>query len=126
MEIRGFRLSASGKAPGPCGKLRPSVLLLQVHPAVHARDLVSVAIEHQRWSFEEFAKPAFSGLAPAWMIHIGIHVGIEAVFRRRGKSPAVVRRLISAPDAHDGSRALEAILPRQNDTQRSTILIGQI
>src|SRR5215472_12326095 len=55
------------------------VVLFQVHAVVQAGDLIAVTVEHQRVALEDFAKAAFLGLAPAWVVHIGIHIRIEAV-----------------------------------------------
>src|SRR2546429_7246562 len=41
---------------------------------VQARDLIAIPVEHERGAFEDFAEAAFPGLAPARMIHVGIHV----------------------------------------------------
>src|SRR5689334_19607145 len=45
-----------------------SVIFSQVHPVVHAGDLIAIAIEHQRLDAlaeERAIEPAFGGLAPA-------------------------------------------------------------
>src|ERR1700720_2307332 len=53
------------------------VIFPQVHSAVETRHLIRVAVEHlRRRVFEESRQPDFLGLAPARMIHLGIHVGV--------------------------------------------------
>src|SRR2546429_3582933 len=49
---------------------------------VQARDLIAIPVEHERGAFEDFAEAAFPGLAPARMIHVGIHVRIKTVLVR--------------------------------------------
>src|SRR5690348_12859918 len=83
-------------------------ILFQIHPAIQAGDLIAIAIEHEGWTLGEFPQPALSGLAPARMIHIRIHVGIKAVFSRSRQTPAVDRLLVGEMNAHDCFRALEA------------------
>src|SRR5258708_35577430 len=61
------------------------VILLQIHPGVHACDLIAVAVEHQRISADDFAEAAFLGLAPERVIYFVLLVGIESVF---GGGPA--------------------------------------
>src|SRR2546423_777799 len=56
-----------------------SVVLLEVHAGVHARDLSAVTVEHQRFSLEELADAALGRLAPPWMVDVRIHVRVEAV-----------------------------------------------
>src|SRR2546422_9495129 len=54
-------------------------ILLQVHPGIEVGHLVSIAIKQQGLALREFPKAAFPRLAPAWVWHVWIHVGIEAV-----------------------------------------------
>src|SRR5690606_39190554 len=79
----------------------------QVHPCVHVRDLLRVAIEHQRVAAAELADTAFRGLAPARVIDIGIHVRVEAVLMGRGLHPRGDGLLLHEPDRDDGLDALE-------------------
>src|SRR3546814_14995978 len=60
----------------------------QVHAGIKRRDRRSIAVEHQRPPLGEFADAAFAALAPAGMVHIGVHIGIKAVFLRVGLVPA--------------------------------------
>src|SRR3546814_15148290 len=50
---------------------------LQVHAGIKRRDRRSIAVEHQRPPLGEFADAAFAALAPAGMVHIGVHIGIK-------------------------------------------------
>ena len=56
-----------------------SVIFLQVHAGVEAGDLVLITVEHEGIALEDFAEATLFGLAPARMVDVGIHVGIEAV-----------------------------------------------
>ena len=64
-----------------------SEILLEIHSSVEGRDLISIAVEHQSRPLEEFAYAAFFGLAPARMIDIGVHIGVETILVRRGFRP---------------------------------------
>src|SRR3954447_7934121 len=55
-----------------------SVVFLEIHLVVEARHLIAVAVEHQCRAFAELAQPALARLAPARMVHVRIHVRIEA------------------------------------------------
>src|SRR5439155_14240432 len=59
------------------------VILPEVQSSVEARDLIAVAVEHQRLAPEELADAPLGGLGPARMIDRRIHVRVEAVFARR-------------------------------------------
>src|ERR1019366_7827816 len=62
-------------------EIRISEILLQVHTVVEAGHLIAVAIEHLgRRILKEPGQADLFGLAPAGMIHLRIHIGIEAVF----------------------------------------------
>src|SRR3984893_5931932 len=57
---------------------RALVVFLQVHAVVQTGDLISVPVEHLGWRvLEESWQATFLGLAPARVIFIGIHIGIE-------------------------------------------------
>src|SRR5207249_7500665 len=84
----------------------PSEELLQVHAGVELAHLLLVAIEHQRLPplREEAARLAdapLGGLAPARVIHVGVHVGIEAIFGACGLDPRGGRLLLDEADLHD-------------------------
>src|SRR5215510_70705 len=91
-----------------------SVQLPQVHPGVERRDLVLVAVEHQRLAPPELADPSLGRLAPARVIHGWIDVGIEPVLLGRGRVPRRLGLLIDEPDPDDGLCALEPVLPRHH------------
>ena len=62
-----------------------SEIASEVEVFVEVRDLLPVAIEHQRRLLvgkQARTDAAFARLAPAWMVDIGIHVGVETVFSR--------------------------------------------
>src|SRR3954469_21628375 len=67
------------------------VVLLQIHAGVHARNLVAVAVEHQRPAFQELADAPLGRLAPPRVIDGGVDVRIEAVLLRRRFLPGVQR-----------------------------------
>src|SRR5215467_6805074 len=112
------------------GMLTTSIIPDQVHPRVHAGDLVPVTVEHQSLfgdalAEETFAQPPLSRLGPARMVALGIDVGIEAVFAGRVGGPIGRRLLFDEADLGNRLDALEAVLPRDNQTQRRPVLIGQ-
>src|SRR4029434_6775016 len=89
------------------------VVLLQVHARVERRDLIAVAVERQGLPAAELADAPLGGLAPARVVHRGIHVRVEAVLRGRGLLPCRLRLLAHEADPYDALRALEALLPRE-------------
>src|SRR5215472_13970653 len=95
-----------------------SVIDLEVHAVVEARDLLAVAVEHQGLALAEFAEPALAGLAPAGMIYRRVDVGVEAVFARIGDIPGAARHPALQFDFDDAFDALEAVLPRDDDPHR--------
>src|SRR5437773_12541156 len=54
-------------ALSPCALCPSLVVSLQIHPAVHAGHLITVAVEHQRLAPQELADAAFGRLRPARM-----------------------------------------------------------
>src|SRR5437899_7247070 len=101
------------------------VELLQIHPRVERRDLVRVAVEHERLAAPELADAPLGGLAPARVVDGGVHVGVEAVLLRRRFVPGRLRLLLGETDAHDRLRALEAVLPRDDHAHGRAVLVGQ-
>ena len=102
-----------------------SVIFLQVHAGVEAGDLVLITVEHEGVALEDFAEAAFFGLAPARMIDVGIHVGIEAVLVRVGEIPGCGRFFSDKFDFDDGLDALETVLPRNDHANGRAVLIGK-
>src|SRR5262245_24909530 len=100
------------------------VVLLEIHPGVQARDLLAVAVEHQRLPPEELADAPFGGLGPARMVDRRVDVREKAVFLRDRFLPRVQRLLLDEADPDDRFRALEAILPRHDDAERRAVLLG--
>src|SRR2546428_2994412 len=98
---------------------------LQIHPRVERRDLVRVAVEHERLAPAELADAPLGGLAPARVVDGGVHVGVEAVLLRRRLVPGRLRLLLGETDAHDRLRALEAVLPRDDDAHGRAVLVGE-
>src|SRR5690606_28896802 len=98
----------------------------QVHPAVERCDLVSVAVEHQRLAAPELANASLTRLTPAGMIDLRVHVRVEPVLARVRSHPGRARLLLDKADAYDGLDALEAILPRHDESQRCTVLVRQV
>src|SRR5262245_26397948 len=72
---------------------QPSELLLEVQVAVHALDLIRVAVEHQRSALQEFADAALGPLRPPWMVDHRVHVRVETVLVRRRALPGIERLL---------------------------------
>src|SRR5256712_12361343 len=75
------------------------VELLQIHPRVERRDLVRVAVEHERLAAAELADAPLGGLAPARAVDGGGHVGIEAVVLRRRLVPRRFRLVLCETEA---------------------------
>src|SRR5713226_4875291 len=98
------------------------MVFLQIHSVVHAGDLVAVAVEDHRGPREEFAETAFPGLAPAGMVHIGIDVGVEAVFLRRVAIPGGGKFFFLEADFYQRLDALIAVFPRDDHANRRAVL----
>src|SRR5450830_1884228 len=103
-------------------------IALQIHAAIQPGDIV-VAIEHQRLALarEEavLTDAPLGGLRPARVVDIRIDVGIKTVFLRRVDAPGSFRLFLKKADLDDRLGRLEAILPRQNNAHRRTVLVGQ-
>src|SRR5271169_1197553 len=98
------------------------VEFLEVHSAVHAGDLIAVAVEDYRRPCEDFSEAAFLGLAPARMVNVGINVGVETVFRGGIAIPGGGRLFFLETDFHQGLDALVSIFPGNDHADRSTVL----
>src|SRR5207244_3206409 len=83
------------------------------------RDLVRIAIEHQRWPPAEVADAPLGRLAPAGVVDGRVHVRVEAVFVGCRLLPGRLRALGDEADPHDRLGALEAVLPRDDATNRA-------
>src|SRR5687768_1078295 len=104
---------------GPAGAERGiSKISLQVEAGIQAGDLLGISVEGQRRAalHEEpaFADAALGLLAPARMIHLRIHVGIEAVFARVLDVPGARRLLLDQTDPDDRLDSLEPVFPRND------------
>src|SRR5208283_4017123 len=88
-----------------------SEVLFQVHAGIQRRHLVAVAVVHQRGTLEELSDAPLFGLAPAGMVHVGVHIGIEAVLVGRRLRPGRGRLFFHQPNLHDSLDSLEAVLP---------------
>ena len=77
----------------------------QIHASVEARDLIPVAIEHQRGPFQEFAEPPFLGLAPSRVIDVGVYIRVEAVLMRVRDIPGRRWQVFDEADALFGKRS---------------------
>src|SRR5437016_4813724 len=93
--IQSRRATARGSVVGP-----------QVHTRVKRGDLIGVAVEHERRALEKLAHPPLLGLAPARMVYVRIHVGVEPVLLRRGDVPGGPRLGLEKPNFHDALAAL--------------------
>src|ERR1041384_463886 len=78
-----------------------SVVLLQIHPAIKLRDLISVAVEHQSVSKAEFADSPLARLTPSRMIYLRIDVRVETVFRWTRYVPRCRRLIFSHANLHN-------------------------
>src|SRR5438552_19195554 len=63
---------------------RMSIVLAQIHAGIELSHLVPVAVEHQRFAFQELTEPAFVRLAPARVIYFWIYIRVKAIFARVG------------------------------------------
>src|SRR5438445_5055993 len=95
-----------------------SIVFTEVHSVVEARDLVAIAVKHQRVPLEKFAQSALFLLAPARMVHAGIYVGIEAVFMSIRKIPRRRRLILDEFDFHQRLDAFESVSPRYDHAHR--------
>src|SRR3990167_7629800 len=106
-----------------------SVELLEVHAGVQLPHLGLVAVEHQCLALlgkqAVFADAALGGLTPARVVHIGVHIGIEAILVGSRFVPGGTRLLLGEADLDDALAALETVLPRHHQTHGRTVLLGQ-
>src|SRR5207245_6184290 len=109
----------------PQSAMSLSVVLSEVHAGVQARDLVAVAVEHQRLAHQEFADAALGRLAPARMIDRRVHVRVEAVLVRRLFLPRVQGLLLDELHLHDRLDVLEPVLPGDPQPPRRAVLVRQ-
>ena len=59
------------------------------------------------------------------MGYVRVYVRIESIFIGRRRVPGIRRLLFGQADADDRLDAFEAVLPRHDETDGSSILIGQ-
>src|SRR4051812_20244648 len=71
---------------------------MEIHPRVEARDLVGVAVEHQRLPTTRFTDPLLGGLAPPRVIVGRIDVAVEPVLTRCVLVPADRRLILDQRD----------------------------
>src|SRR5262245_11778606 len=90
------------------------VVAIEIHPGVEARDLIGVAVEHERLAPAGLADPLLGRLAPPRVIVVGIDVRQEAVLLGRVLVPRRTRLLVGERDLDDRLDALEAVLPRND------------
>src|SRR5216117_3586215 len=101
-------------------------ILSQIHAGVQMRDLFFVAVEHQcRLLARKEARPddSLASLAPAGMIDVRVHIGVEAVFVRRELIPKRPWLFGHEVDLHQGFCALESVLPRNDEADWCAVLI---
>src|SRR5450830_1820179 len=106
-----------------------SVELLQVHAGIQRRHLGLVAIELEGLALlgkqAVLTDAALGGLAPARVVHLGVHIGIEAVLVGRRLVPGRARLLVGEADAHQALGALETVFPGHHQAHRGPVLLGQ-
>src|SRR5688500_2912098 len=97
-----------------------SIESCQIHPLVKSSDLFFIAIEHERFlppaQRAAFADYTFTGLRPARVIHLRVHVGVEPIFIRGHDLPGVARLLRDEVDLHNRFAAFETIFPRHDQS----------
>src|SRR5882672_5508025 len=91
------------------------VIFLQVHAVVETRHLVAVAIEHlSRRALEKPRQANFLGLAPARVVHFGIHVGVETVFMGVCNVPGCWGLILDKSNLDQRLGTLESVFPRND------------
>src|SRR6266403_1332718 len=95
---------------------------LQIHSAVHAGDLIAVAVEHNGRPHEDFAEAALLGLAPARMVDVGIDVRVETVLAGCIAIPRGGRLFFLEADFHQRLDALITVFPRDDHAKRRAVL----
>src|SRR5438105_7014010 len=120
---RGMRTADRGTSATRNPQSAMSVVLSKVHAGIQARDLIAVAVEHERLAHQELADAALGRLAPARMIDRRIHARVEAVLVRRLVLPRVQRLLLDELHLHDRFDVLEAVLPRHREAERGAVLV---
>src|SRR6188472_1110531 len=91
---------------------RRSEVLPEIHAGVERRDLVPVAVEHQRRPASQVGQASLAGLAPARVIDFRVDVRVEPILAGVRGLPRRAWLLVGKADAHDRLDALEAVLPR--------------
>src|SRR6476661_5991655 len=99
---------------------RPEAFAVQTF--VQIGDVLVVTVEQERRPPLAGADDLFARLAPARMRHLRIDVGPEAILRRLQCLPHALRTLVGETETHDRLDRLEAVLPRQGEPQRCTVL----
>ena len=97
----------------------------QIHPRIQFRHLIGVAVEREGRPLEQLADAALSRLAPARVIHRGVHIAIETVFVTRDFIPRGPRLGLGEADPDDGLATLESVLPWHHEADRCAVLVGQ-
>ena len=103
---------------------QPSAIDSQPSP-VQLRHVVAVAVVLDRGEAFSRAEHPFGGLAPARVSDFGFDVGFKAVLARVDDVPERAGRLARERDADDRLAALEAVLPRQDESHRGTVLFRE-
>src|SRR6185295_9823617 len=115
---------------GVRGSVAALVVDAQIHAAIQARDLLTVAVELHGGHLgtlpqEAAAESLFDFLAPSRMIDFRIHVGVKAILAR-GIDPPIRRRLFfHEADADDGFDALVSVFPWNHQPNGRAVLIRQ-
>ena len=106
---------------------RLSKILPQIHVGVQMRDLFFVAVKYEGRLLagkESGADDSLALLTPARMIDVRVHVGVEPVLVRRELISKRFRLLRHKLDLGQRLRALETVLPRDDEPDRCSILIA--
>src|SRR6185503_12611089 len=77
------------------------VVDMEVLSRVEARDLIAVAVEHERLAPARLTDALLGRLTPARVVVGWIDVGVEAVLARRVAVPARRRLRVDQRDLHD-------------------------
>src|SRR6266404_3217244 len=87
--------------------------------------LCFVAIKHQGGTPSRFTDALFGGLAPAWMVHVRVHIGKETIFMWRILVPSGAGLQRQKLDFHERLDALETVLPGNDQADGRAILWRQ-
>src|ERR687885_765850 len=119
------RAGACSRPRMPPAPAPSSIELPQIHPGVERGDL-RISIEQERLAARELADAPLLRLRPARVVHLRIHVGVEAVLDAAAVLvPGGGRLSLLQPDAYDALGGLETVLPGHHEADGGAVRIRQ-